>query len=100
MPAWAGSMKTSTIKANGIHYTPPELAAFLARVTAEQVAVGPQPLTILDPACGDGALLLAMAQCLPTTVRSDLVLVGYDTNPLAIEQAGQVLSELPVGNVI
>lgn len=93
-------MKTKSIKANGIHYTPPELANFLASVTAENVAHARGTLEVLDPACGDGALLHAFAQNVPPAIRGRLVLVGYDTNPEAIREAGKLLTQLKVLRVV
>jgi adenine-specific DNA-methyltransferase len=93
-------MKTSTIKANGIHYTPPELADFLATVTAEQAVGAKKSLEVLDPACGDGALLYAFARTVPESVRRGLVLVGYDTNPEALKEAGLLLRKVEVRQVI
>jgi adenine-specific DNA-methyltransferase len=93
-------MATSTIKANGIHYTPAELAEFLASVTAELIVQHGQTLEILDPACGDGILLSALANAVPDEVRKRLVLIGYDTNRRAIEAAGRLLEQLQVQQVI
>ena len=59
-------MKVDQVKANGVHYTPPELAKFLAEVVAERLSVGTHAMEILDPACGDGALLFAFSQAVPS----------------------------------
>jgi tRNA1(Val) A37 N6-methylase TrmN6 len=87
-------MKTSRIKANGVHYTPPELAGFLAAVTAEWLANCTDTIRVLDPACGSGALLRAFALALPAEIRHRLILVGYETDELAIAQATASLREL------
>jgi hypothetical protein len=46
-------------KSHGVHYTPSELAAFVARRVVLQL--GGRETVVLDPACGDGELLLAFA---------------------------------------
>jgi adenine-specific DNA-methyltransferase len=91
-------MKTA-IKANGIHYTPPQLAEFLATVMVEHIANGRRSLEVLDPACGDGALLLAFARAVPESVRSRLILVGYDTNADALHRANRLLTREKVGQI-
>jgi SAM-dependent methyltransferase len=50
-------------------------------------------LEVLDPACGDGALLLAVARCVPPQLRKRLVLVGYETDSAALAQASTRLSD-------
>jgi len=89
-------MKKSVIKANGVHYTPPALADFLASVTAERLAVIRGEVEVLDPACGNGALLYALAHAVPVSVRKRLVLVGYETDPIAIQAAEKLLGSLGV----
>jgi type I restriction-modification system DNA methylase subunit len=42
------------VKGHGIHYTPPELADFLARRIVAQLDLTKPELTVLDPACGEG----------------------------------------------
>ncbi|HYO56236.1 Eco57I restriction-modification methylase domain-containing protein, partial [Archangium sp.] len=70
------------------HYTPDELASYLARsLFAEADPPRSRPIRVLDPACGDGGLLLAMAQAAPASVRRRIVLVGIDSDPDAIAVA-------------
>lgn len=92
-------MNVTAAKANGIHYTPPELADFLARVTVEHFTDRRGPLTVLDPACGDGVLLGAFARALPERSRRRLTLIGYETDPLAIARAEELLGGLSVQRV-
>lgn len=90
----------SRVKANGVHYTPPDLAAFLASVTVAVLPETAGSIRVLDPACGDGGLLLAFAAAVPIEVRKRLVLVGYETDPVALKQAGSVLGALAVTDVV
>ncbi len=86
--------RAAAVKRHGKHYTPALLAVFLAERVVEQLRVQPDlsvppgHLRILDPACGDGELLLAIqrvaAQILPGVSVS---LVGYDLDPDAITVA-------------
>ena len=76
-------------KAGGVHYTPPELAAFVA--TSALASAGErESLRILDPACGDGALLAAIVDTAPPSLRLDLV-VGCDTDVEALAAADRRL---------
>ncbi|MEV0250729.1 N-6 DNA methylase [Nocardia sp. NPDC050712] len=74
-------------KRHGRHYTPPVLARFLAARLLAHVPPG-DVLRVLDPACGDGELLLAVrreaALRLPG-VR--LELTGYDLDDSAVALA-------------
>lgn len=74
-------------KRQGRHYTPPALARFLARRLLEYVPGG-GVLRVLDPACGDGELLLALdgvVRELSPGVRVELV--GYDLDATGVAVA-------------
>lgn len=84
----------SRLKANGVHYTPPELAVFLASSIYRHAAIPPDgPIRVLDPACGDGNLLRAFAQAAPPVLRQRLQMVGYDTDGAALAKASTNLKE-------
>ena len=73
-------------KAGGVVYTPPALARFLASQAFDALGAA-KSVRILDPACGDGELLvaaLAEAERRSLTVTS---IVGYDTDEIAVDQA-------------
>lgn len=89
-------------KANGIHYTPPLLAAYLA----EQVVSGLKKartnfgeLAILDPACGEGELLKAIVDAVPRAWRTRLRLTGFDMDEAALGRAHSLLEDSGVASV-
>ncbi len=72
-------------KETGATFTPPLLASFIAERLIKYASLPKKyPLKVLDPACGDGALLSAIAQKLKTT---PFELMGFDTNPSFIISA-------------
>src|SRR5207237_3051669 len=71
----------------GAHYTPPQLARFLAERAVAHLPPGEGTIRVLDPACGDGSLLRAIWEVSPTKLRRRLVLSGLDTDPVAVERA-------------
>jgi hypothetical protein len=80
-------------KSQGIHYTPEALADFLARRALD--AVRGDLRVALDPACGGGELLEALARNVGT--RSNPELWGFDTDPGATASASERLR--PIGAV-
>ncbi len=77
-------------KSDGATYTPIDFAVFVAEQML-QVADLPKSgkIRVLDPACGDGALLDALIKSMPHASRKRIEAVGYDTNPEAIRIASQ-----------
>jgi adenine-specific DNA-methyltransferase len=89
-----GRLSTKQIKERGAHYTPPDLARFLA---ANVVSHVPPliALRILDPACGDGELLEAVAVHLPSDVRRTSTFFGMENDDHALADTRRRLSLLP-----
>ncbi len=74
-------------KRHGRHYTPVRLAEFLAERMLVHIRPG-TGLSVLDPACGDGELLLAVARvAVQRFPRTALRLVGYDLDADAVRVA-------------
>ncbi|MEO5927068.1 MAG: N-6 DNA methylase [Patescibacteria group bacterium] len=76
------------IKANGEHYTPEILASFVAKKIAE--AIGEKVsdrLKILDPAVGDGELLLPLAALMSASCKHGLEISGFDIKNEALAKA-------------
>lgn len=78
----------SEAKRRGIHYTPDDLAGFLAERALTFVPPTGE-LRVLDPACGDGALLRAIAGAAGPR---PLQLYGMDTDPDAVARAAKTLA--------
>lgn len=93
-----GVLTHSHQKSNGVHYTPHELARFVARRALAQLPVS--EFVVLDPACGDGELLLA------TAVEAEAIglpaprLVGIDQDDEAIAVARERLADAPASTVV
>ncbi|QDU63754.1 Modification methylase PaeR7I [Planctomycetes bacterium Pan216] len=79
----------ATIKRLGIHYTPTALAEFLAERGWAYVDSVRDRTRVLDPACGDGELLLACHRVAPTPRAGQIELTGIDLEDetLAVAQA-------------
>ncbi len=101
-PAASVAIDHKRRKANGIHYTPPLLAVYLA----EQVVSGLKrsrtkfsEFAILDPACGEGELLKAIVDAVPRAWRTRLRLTGFDLDESALERARSLLEDSGVASV-
>jgi methylase of polypeptide subunit release factors len=93
-------MERSKVKREGIHYTPPGLASFLADATVRHLPSSGDRIEVLDPSCGSGALLYAFAQATAPKLRKHLVLVGYEKDADAIETTRTTLAGLDVAEVV
>jgi len=81
-------------KSSGAHYTPSDLADFVAKHILEnlELTISPQT-TVLDPAVGDGELLAAIARIAPRIAKFS----GYDIDTAAVDEAKALLSNSFVG---
>lgn len=91
LPSRTERSRSDRTKSGGIHYTPPELAAFVAECALDEVEASTR-LRVLDPACGDGALLAAIATA--ATSGCQIALTGYDLDEGALTVAEDRLKEL------
>lgn len=87
-------LSAKQVKEGGVHYTPPELARFLAAEIASHIQ-DVEGLRLLDPACGDAELLEALALALPPKARAAATLFGMENDAVALEHARQRLCALP-----
>lgn len=88
----------SSRKSHGVHYTPSELARFVARRAL--AAVEKEDYVVLDPACGDGELLLAVAVEAEKSGLPAPHLVGVDRDEGAVALAKERLDEAPAASVV
>lgn len=84
----------SSKKQRGVTYTPPALARLLAEKVVAAAPSG-RACTALDPACGDGVLLAALAEAWSAQRSHALDIVGLDVDPSAVQQAQLTLSSSP-----
>lgn len=79
----------------GVHYTPPLLAEFVAdRLVQEARHSSKAPRWILDPACGDGALLEALLRSLQDAgMLHDCEVVGVEADRRALSDVQFRLSD-------
>lgn len=84
-------------KANGVHFTPHELACFVARRILKAVSLHTlDSMKVLDPACGDGELLLAFIKTLPSEFLNKVTLIGVETDYQALQRARERLAQISV----
>ncbi len=78
-----GRVLSSTSRENGAFYTPAHVAKRMARLLSLE-----SPATVLDPACGEGDLLTAVADEFGTR---GIRFIGIDRNPKALEACRNTL---------
>ena len=77
-------------KSNGIVYTPYELAAYVANQMLENYNCIKNKFYILDPAIGDGELIIALLHILKKQFNNpEVVVVGYETDSNIISRTTQ-----------
>lgn len=91
------SLRADPVKEHGVHYTPPELADFLARRLLACVDPKQGRLSVLDPAAGEGDLLAAVAAASGAGA-SGVTLVGVDRDELALARAKTRLAQTKAAN--
>lgn len=75
-------------KSDGATYTPKLLAEFVAKQILSKFSIPKKgSIRVLDPACGDGELLDAVIDIMPSEIRKRLIVRGFDTDPDAISIA-------------
>jgi tRNA1(Val) A37 N6-methylase TrmN6 len=74
-------------KAGGATYTPSGLADFVASQIAAVADLSLPTIRILDPAIGDGELLLSLLAHLKPYTAASVIVHGFDTDRVALEQA-------------
>ncbi len=82
----------------GAWYTPPELVDLIVGEVASAAfveSIGDRPLRVLDPACGDGRFLRAVADR-AAALGAPTRLVGVDIDPAATERARHAVPEADV----
>jgi adenine-specific DNA-methyltransferase len=94
----AAAARRSARKSNGVHYTPSELAAFVARRALAQL--NKADYVALDPACGDGQLLLALSVEAAALGLPQPHLVGIDSDRDAVAVAAERLASAPAASVV
>ncbi len=84
------------IKNTGATFTPAMLADFLTSKIAVYINNGKQ--RVLDPACGEGELLLSLGQKL-SELKTDFEIVGYDSNSQYLKLANERMISFGLKNI-
>jgi adenine-specific DNA-methyltransferase len=81
-------------KADGATFTPKKLADFVARHIVSGMEQSPhKKLRVLDPAVGEGSLLLSLIQELETHGYKNIEVHGFDTNAASLAIAERAIRE-------
>ncbi len=74
------------IKETGATFTPEKLASYISNKLLSYYKYENQPIKVLDPACGEGALLTSISRKLEDKA-IDFELLGYDSNEHFLKKA-------------
>lgn len=85
-------MTEQEIKHTGATFTPEYLATFLAKKITKYHSLNSNPISVLDPSCGDGELLLAMGRLL-NSQKKEFFLRGCDFNDKYLKESETRLSQ-------
>jgi len=88
---------TQQIKETGATFTPELLANFLSEKLLSYLNPKGQKINVLDPACGEGALLSAISKLL-VKQKINFNLAGFDSNKSYLKIAAEVLDSLSPNN--
>jgi type I restriction-modification system DNA methylase subunit len=74
---------------NGEFHTPKPICDLMARITIGDVATLPAegPITVCEPACGSGAMILSFAEACPPNMRRRLRVTAIDISRTACDMA-------------
>ena len=83
-------------KKEGVHFTPTILAQFMARkiLNAKPIENTGNSINILDPAIGDGELVIVLLKLIPEKYYSKITIFGYDINPDALKLAEKRINQV------
>ena len=87
------ALNAQLTKTTGATFTPPKLADYISDKILGYFHANSQLLKILDPACGEGALLSSISKKLKDK-RLDFKLIGFDSNDDFLKTASQNLASL------
>ncbi len=91
-------MTSKFIKDNGIHYTPTELSLYMSNILVKEYLKNndyKKKIKVLDPACGNGELLVALALVLKEK-KIEFEMYGIDTNNDELQLAKKRLKDLKI----
>lgn len=87
-------LKISQHKESGATFTPAKLASYLATQILKVFPVTTEKaISVLDPACGDGELLLALGEAIRRKGLTTFHLAGYDLNTEYVGQSAKRLRD-------
>jgi adenine-specific DNA-methyltransferase len=83
-------------KSGGATYTPAMLADFVASKIIDSATLPTDIIRVLDPAVGDGELLISLLSKMKEKTKATIEIYGFDVDGTALSQARQrIISEFP-----